>query len=46
LLKSVEDALMLPDANDESLDMAKPLMEDCKKSIKEVDELLDKNLLL
>ena len=32
--------------NDECLEMAKPLMEDCKKSIKEVDELLDKNLLL
>ena len=40
MLKSVEDALMLPDANDESLEMAKPLMEDCKKSIKKVDELL------
>ena len=43
MLERVESALMLPDATDETLHMATPLMDDCKKCIKEIDELLSEN---
>jgi len=40
VLHKAESALMLPDANDETLDIAKPLLANCKKCIKKIDERL------
>jgi hypothetical protein len=40
MLERVTNALMLPDADDDALDFARPLLDDCKKCIKEIDELL------
>jgi len=40
MFERLESALMLPDANDETLEMAKPLLANCKKCIAEIDELL------
>ena len=39
-LKEIENLLMRPDATDEALEMATPLMNRYKKAIKEIDELL------
>ena len=39
-LKRIENLLMRPEATDESLELATPLMDHYKKSIKEIDELL------
>ena len=40
MLERLENTLMRPDATDEALEMATPLMDNCKKAIKEIDELL------
>ena len=40
MLERLESTLMLPDANDETLDIAKPLLANCKKCIKKIDERL------
>ena len=43
MLEGIEHDLMLPDATDESLKLAIPLMDMCKENIKKIDELLSEN---
>ena len=42
MLERLENLLMRPDATDESLELATPLMDNCKKAIKEIDSYLVK----
>jgi hypothetical protein len=42
MLERVTSALMRDDATDETLELAMPLINDCKKCISEIDKFLSK----